>query len=118
MGIIRATSSTTTKTHMKGFYEAPAQRATSCSSASTRPGPELARLAIERREIDPVALHQLLDAALNDHSGPAWHRRLACHAERIIQRHGVLEVLELRRARRVGHRGEQRRLHNGSQQYI
>src|SRR5207247_2144757 len=39
-------------------------------------GLELARLAIERREIDPVALHQLLDAALNDHSGPAWHRRL------------------------------------------
>src|SRR5205809_5773853 len=35
-----------------------------CSSDLSMAGLELARLAIERRKIDPVALHQLLDAAL------------------------------------------------------
>jgi len=49
------------------------------NSCRTRRASSSPRLAVERREIDPVTLHQLLHPALHDHARPARHRRLAGH---------------------------------------
>jgi len=77
MGIIRATSSTTTKTHMEGFYEALAQRATSCSSASTEAGP-VANEERREREHALLRLPRWIDGCTS--AGDLAHQRLALEA--------------------------------------
>ena len=82
------------------------------------PGCELTGLAIEGRQVELVAFHQLLHASFDQHAGPARYGCLRRDAERDVERAGLGQILEFRRPGGVGERGQEGGLDRRSQEDV